>query len=82
MYTGATSTVADFYQNEFDAKPTERINNNVLPHRIAWTAIYETPFGRGRSYVKDGPLSHVVGLNEWTAVVSAARCPRPLTMST
>src|SRR5215831_17011163 len=28
------------------------------------------------------PLSHVVGLSEWTADVSAARCPSPDTMST
>ncbi len=25
------------------------------------------------------PLSQVVGLNEWTALVSAALCPSPLT---
>src|SRR6476661_8862541 len=28
------------------------------------------------------PLSHVVGLSEWTAVESAALCPRPLTTFT
>ncbi len=61
MYTRATSTTADFYLNEFDAKPTARINNNVLPHRAAWTAIYETPFGKGRTFVKDGPVSHLIG---------------------
>ena len=61
MYTWATSNVADFFLNEFDAKPTERTNNNVLPHRMAWTAIYETPFGQGRTYLKQGVLGHVVG---------------------
>ncbi len=61
MYTYATSRVADWMANEFDAAPTERPNNNVLPHRIAWTAVYETPFGKGRTYVKDGPLSYLIG---------------------
>ena len=61
MYTYAASRVADWMANEFDPAPTERPNNNVMPHRIAWTAVYETPFGKGRTYVKDGPMSYVVG---------------------
>ncbi|HUQ93334.1 MAG TPA: TonB-dependent receptor [Bryobacteraceae bacterium] len=61
MYTFAGSRVRDWYANEYDALPTERPNNNTLPHRIAWTAVYETPFGKGRRFVKDGPLSYVVG---------------------
>jgi hypothetical protein len=61
MYTYATSRVRDWYANEFDQLPTERPNNNVLPHRIAWTAVYETPFGKGRRFVKDGFMSYVIG---------------------
>jgi hypothetical protein len=61
MYTWAMSRVANWMANEFDLLPTERPNNNVLPHRIAWSAVYETPFGKGRSYLKDGALAHVVG---------------------
>ena len=61
MYTWASSYTADFYLNEFDSTPSERINNNVLPHRIAWTTIWETPVGKGRKYVKDGFASHLVG---------------------
>lgn len=61
MYTFAKSTVADWMANEFDADPTARPNNNVLPHRIAWTAVYEMPFGKGRTYLKDGPLAWVIG---------------------
>ncbi len=61
MYTYAGSRVADWMANEFDPRPTERPNNNVLPHRIAWSAVYETPFGKGRNYVKDGPLSYLIG---------------------
>jgi hypothetical protein len=61
MYTYATSQVADWHANQFDNFLTERPNNNVLPHRIAATAVYELPFGRGRSYLKDGFLSHLIG---------------------
>lgn len=61
MYTRATSDVADVYANEFDTAPTERINNLVLPHRMAWTTVWETPFGKGRTFVKSGPLSYVIG---------------------
>jgi len=61
MYTKASGYTADFFLQEFDAKPSERINNGVLPHRIAWTTVWETPFGKGRSYVKSGPMSYVIG---------------------
>ncbi|MBL8230128.1 MAG: carboxypeptidase regulatory-like domain-containing protein [Bryobacterales bacterium] len=61
MYTRATSDTADFYLQEFDALPTERVNNLVLPHRMAWTLVWETPFGKGRNFVKSGVMSHVIG---------------------
>ncbi len=61
MYTWANSNVADFFANEFDANPTERINNNVLPHRLAWTAVWEMPFGKGRAMAKSGFVGHLVG---------------------
>jgi hypothetical protein len=61
MYTYATSRVADWMANEYDLDPTERPNNSVLPHRIAWTAVYEMPFGKGRTYLKDGPMAWIVG---------------------
>jgi hypothetical protein len=53
--------VADFYLNEFDPKPTERVNNLVLPHRFAMTTVWETPFGKGRHFLKNGLMSHIVG---------------------
>lgn len=61
MYTYAKSQVADWQANQFDNFLTERPNNNVLPHRIAATAVYELPFGKGRTYLKDGFLSHLIG---------------------
>ncbi|MDZ4796878.1 MAG: carboxypeptidase-like regulatory domain-containing protein [Bryobacteraceae bacterium] len=61
MYTWATSKVADVFANEFDAAPSTRINNNVLPHRLAWTTVWELPFGKGRAFAKQGFVGHVVG---------------------
>ncbi|MBI4893312.1 MAG: TonB-dependent receptor [Acidobacteria bacterium] len=61
MYTWASSYANDFYANEFDRWPSQRINDNIRPHRIAWSAVYETPFGKGRTYVKDGFMSHIIG---------------------
>ncbi len=61
MYTYAKSNVQDWMANEFDLNPTWQSNNNVMPHRIAFSAVYETPFGKGRTYVKDGPLSYIIG---------------------
>ncbi len=61
MYTWASGDSSDFYLNEFDQFPSEHINNSVRPHRIAWSAVYQTPFGKGRTYLKEGPLAWVVG---------------------
>lgn len=61
MWTWGSSNVADVVANEFDTYVSERINNNVLPHRIAWTGTYEFPLGKGRSIVKSGFLSYLIG---------------------
>jgi len=61
MYTYAYNRIQDYYNNEFDAAPSWRPLVDNRPHRFVWTAIYELPFGKGRSWVKSGPLQHVVG---------------------
>lgn len=61
MYTWATSDISDWLANEFDLMPTERVNNNVMPHRIAWSGVYETPFGKGRKYISSGPAAWILG---------------------
>ena len=65
MWTWASSYVADWMMNEFDDQLTERVNNNVLPHRIAWSGTYELPWGKGRPMVKEGFLSYIIG--NWNA---------------
>lgn len=61
MYTWASSYASDYYLNEFDSYTSERINDNTRPHRVVLTTIWQTPFGKGRTWVKEGFLSHVIG---------------------
>jgi len=61
MYTWVSSYSGDYFLNEFDRFPSERINDNTRPHRVVLTSIWQTPFGKGRTWVKEGFLSHIVG---------------------
>ncbi|MBA3975674.1 MAG: hypothetical protein C0504_15825 [Candidatus Solibacter sp.] len=61
MWTWASGRVSDWMANEFDQAPTLRLNDSVRPHSIAWTAVYETPFGKGRKFASDGFISHIIG---------------------
>ena len=48
--------------NEFDPAPRQWTpTNSPLPNRFNATGIYEFPFGHGRTFLKTGILSHVVG---------------------
>ena len=61
MYTWTSSFTSDWLANEFDTTPTSRVNNNVRPHRIAWSGTYELPWGKGRTWLKSGLVSYLVG---------------------
>jgi hypothetical protein len=48
--------------NDFEAAPRNWWpSNSARPHRFTATGIYELPFGRGRAYLQQGILNHVVG---------------------
>jgi hypothetical protein len=64
MYTWATASESDFYINEFDTVPAMRVSNDVRPHRLVWQTIWDLPFGKGRQYLTDGFLQHILG--GWT----------------
>ncbi len=64
MYTYARSDAKTWMANQFDPTPSWRPNNNVRPHRLAWTSIYDLPFGKGRKWVNSNPIQHLVG--GWT----------------
>ncbi|MEK7409313.1 MAG: TonB-dependent receptor [Acidobacteriota bacterium] len=62
MYTYAYGQEADYYHSEFDPKPlVYRPQDALRPHRLVWSAVWELPFGRGKSWVTGGPLQHLVG---------------------
>ncbi len=47
-----------------DTKANKALSESHTGRRIALTAAYEFPFGKGRPYLNSGPLSHVLG--GWT----------------
>jgi hypothetical protein len=65
---GSTSThprrtwsrrIVHFLENEFDTIfwPSD----TARPHRFNATGIYQLPFGKGRAYLREGILNHVLG---------------------
>jgi hypothetical protein len=77
-YTAMRLREADFFINEFDAERTERPSNDGRPHRIVASAIYELPFGKGRSFLNQAPalLNHLIG--GWQTAVTYEWQPGPL----
>ncbi len=48
-------------------------------HRVVFSYVYELPFGRGRSYVAQGPMSHLIGGWRLSGVANL-RSGRPFTI--
>jgi hypothetical protein len=61
MYTYAYNYEKDWYANEYDTRMQWRTGPDVRPHRIVWSSIVELPFGKGRRWVTENPIQHVVG---------------------
>lgn len=51
----------DYYANPFDPSPSWESSNNSTPYRVTAQAIYELPFGAGRTWVTSGWESKVFG---------------------
>jgi hypothetical protein len=47
--------------NEFDQDLIWQDNSNVRPHRLVASAIIELPVGRGKPWLSDSPLRHILG---------------------
>ena len=60
MYTHVWSR-NQWVENQFDQTPEWEPNPNSRPNRFVWTAVWELPFGKGRQWVKEGPMQHVLG---------------------
>jgi hypothetical protein len=48
---------SNFYNRRADYGPSE----NDIRHRFTFNSVYELPFGRGRRFLNNSPLRHIVG---------------------
>jgi hypothetical protein len=55
-HTWAYSLERANYDNEFDAEPVWRINNDTRPHHFILSGIYELPFGKNKRFFSDNRL--------------------------
>ncbi len=75
-YTRLRDDDRDVYLNEFDPEPSWRESNNGRPHRFVVNGLWEFPFGKGRPFLQQGPLSWVAG--GWQLGVAWEAQPGPL----
>lgn len=48
-------------ENQFDQSLEWQIDPNSRPNRWVWYAVWQLPFGKGRQWVQNGFLQHIVG---------------------
>ena len=48
---------SNFYNRRADYGPSE----NDIPHRLTLSSVWELPFGKGRAFLKDSPVRHLLG---------------------
>jgi hypothetical protein len=75
-YTAQRIRDKDYFYNPFDTEPSWREGNDGRPHRFVATTIYELPFGKGRPFLREGALNHVLG--GWQIAVTYEFQPGPL----
>jgi hypothetical protein len=47
--------------NAFDQSLSWQLNPNTRPNRFVWNTVWQLPFGKGRQWLTEGPMQHVVG---------------------
>jgi hypothetical protein len=47
--------------NQFDPSPEWQLNSNIRPDRLVWSNVVELPFGKNHQWLRQGPLSYIVG---------------------
>ena len=76
-YTRMVQENRTFLDNEFESVPTIWYpSDTARPHRVTATGLYELPFGKGRAYLQDGILNHILG--GWQVAVTYEFQPGPL----
>jgi hypothetical protein len=49
------------YSNYYNRAADYGYSENDVPHRVTFSSVYELPFGKGRRYLTNHPLRHIVG---------------------
>jgi hypothetical protein len=76
-YTLMSQHNLTIFENEFDTAPTIWWpSNTARPHRFTATGIFEFPFGKGRAFLRQGILNHVLG--GWQLAATYEFQPGPL----
>jgi hypothetical protein len=76
-YTRMRQENLTFLENEFNATPTVWWpSDTARPHRFTATGIYELPFGKGRAFLQQGALNHILG--GWQIAATYEFQPGPL----
>ena len=70
-------TYSNLYNRRADYGPSE----NDIPHRLTLSGVWELPFGKGRAFLNDSPLRHVLGGWGLGAIFTAQSGP-PFTVTT
>ena len=62
-YTWSKTLVRQLGQRTslFHLAPEKTISSQHLPHRFFFSGVWDLPFGKGRPYVNDSALSHIIG---------------------
>ena len=84
-YAGNIGAQPNFPQNSNNLNGEKGLSFFDVPHRFVVSWLYDLPFGKGRSYLPSGPLSHILGGwqvngifqtqsgNPWPVVISGDR---------
>ncbi|MDQ3754874.1 MAG: TonB-dependent receptor [Acidobacteriota bacterium] len=76
----ATGGTGSFTQNAQNLRERRGPSDFDIRHRFVASYIYELPFGKGRSYLNEGALSHILG--GWRiSGLTNIRSGRPFTLS-
>ena len=76
-YTRMLQENRTILENEFNTSPAVWWpSDTARPHRFTATGIFEFPFGKGRSYFREGVLNHVLG--GWQMAATYEFQPGPL----